>query len=72
MLQLWEIGEKEGIDRQFEAYMDIIESPYVKTNVHSVAISAGLDSPFKKGVIQSIAEKIDAIFKEKYNQQKAS
>lgn len=61
--QLWEIGENEGFDKQFEAYMGIIESPYINTSSHSVALSAGMDSPFKKGVIESIAKKLDNIFK---------
>ncbi len=64
--QMWEIGENEGFDKQFEIYMGIIESPYINTSVHTVAKSAGMQSPFTKGIIQSIAQKIDAIFKEEY------
>jgi len=61
--QLWEIGEREGFDRQFEVYMSMLESPYIGTCVHYVALYADMDTPFKKGIIESIAKKLDNIFK---------
>lgn len=70
--QLWEIGVTDGFDAQFESYMGILESPYVTTNVHTVALSAGLDSPFANDTIESFANKIDIMFKEEYEKAKAS
>ena len=70
--QLWEIGVTDGFDAQFDAYMGILESPYINTNVHTVALSAGLKSPFANDTIESFAKKIDAIFKTEYEKAKAS
>ncbi len=61
--QLWEIGNEEGFDKEFEKYMDIIETPFMKFNISYVAVGAGLKSPFKKGVIKELAEKLDEFFK---------
>ena len=61
--QLWEIGETEGFDRQFETYMSIVESPLFDYGIEAVVEYAGLRSPFESGIIQSIASKLDDMFR---------
>ena len=61
--QLWEIGETEGFDKQFETYMKILETPYIDNSISWVARGAGLKSPLYGEIYKEIAEKIDSMFK---------
>lgn len=61
--QLWEIGENEGFDRQFETYMAILESPFLDYSIETVVDYAGMESPLKSGILQSIADKLDVLFR---------
>lgn len=61
--QLWEIGNKEGFDKEFETYMEMLETPFIDYNISYVAVGAGLTSPFKKGIIKKLADNLDAMFK---------
>ena len=67
--QLWEIGEAEGFDKQFETYVKILESPYINTSIHKIALDIGMKSPFNAGIIQGLAKKIEDMYKTEYEKQ---
>lgn len=60
-LQIWEIA-KTNFDQAFETYMGFIESKYLRFGIETTCKIAGLQSPFSKGTMESVASMIGKRF----------